>query len=83
MNYYSFDDLGACLAVQPKRKSPPIGEKAKQLAEELLILVNGNSDQAKTIVSEILYYNPNKPVEWYYEEAINRLNKSATNLVRI
>jgi hypothetical protein len=83
MNYSSCKDLGACLAVQPKRKSPPIGKKAKQLAEELLILVNGNSDQAKSIVSEILYYNPNKPIEWYYEEAINRLNKSTADLVRI
>ena len=71
-------DLKNCLTVQPKRIHPPVSIKAQQLAEELLDLLDGNSARAKAIIREIVFYSPNKSIEWYYERAIDKLSKNKT-----
>ncbi|MGL5941804.1 MAG: hypothetical protein ACRC2S_15770 [Waterburya sp.] len=72
LEYTDFQD---CLSVQPRRKSQPTSKIAYELASELLALVNDDSAKAMAIVKQIVYYNPNKSVEWYYEQAISQLNR--------
>ena len=68
-------DLQACLSVQPKRSYPAPKRKTWELASELLSLVNEDSARAIAIIQEIMYYSPNKSVDWYYERAIDKLNR--------
>lgn len=70
-------DLSACLSVQPKRAYPVPNKVTQELASELISLVNDDSAKAMAIIKEIMYYSPNKPVDWYYEQAIYRLNRQS------
>lgn len=69
-------DFQSCLSVQPKHKSLPPSTTAKQLAEELLILVNNDANKAVAIVMELLHYYPHKSIAWCYEQAVSRLSLS-------
>lgn len=66
-------DLQACLSVQPKRSYPAPSSSTKELASELLCMVDDDSTKAMAIIKEIMYYSPNKPIDWYYEQAIAKL----------
>ncbi len=68
-------DLHACLTVQPKRTYPVPSKITQELASELLSMVDGDSAKAMAIIRQIMYYSPNKSVEWYYEQAIFQLNR--------
>ncbi len=68
-------DLKACLLSQPKRTHPIASKATQELASELLLLLNGDSVKAMTIIKQIMYYSPNKPVEWYCEQAVVQLNR--------
>jgi hypothetical protein len=70
-----YTDFQGCLSVQPRRKYPPASKIARDLAAELLALVDDDSAKAMAIVKQIMYYNPNNSVEWYYEQAISQLNR--------
>lgn len=59
-----------CMSVQPRRYYPSPSKLAKELATELLDLVDGDTNKAMATIREIMYYHPNKSVEWYYERAI-------------
>lgn len=75
MSKNNYSDLQACCAVQPRRKYSPTSKAAKNLAEELLILLDYDRIKAEAILRELVLQTPNKSVEWYYEVAIYRLNK--------
>ena len=49
-------DFQACLSIQPKKTRPASSKIAKELATELLELVNDDTDRAIAIVREIMYY---------------------------
>ena len=66
-------DFQACLSSQPRRLRPPSSKVARELATELLELVNEDTNRALAIVMEIMYYNPDRSVEWYYEQAVSQL----------
>lgn len=70
-----YSDLQACCAVQPRRKYPPTSKAAKNLAEELLILLNYDRFKVEAILRELVRQTPNKSIEWYYEVAVYRLTK--------
>lgn len=72
---HDYSDLKSCCSVQPRRKYPPVSKAAKNLAEELLILLNYNQVKAEAILRELVSQSPNKSVEWYYETAVYSLNK--------
>ncbi len=67
------NDFHNYMSVQPRRTCPPVSKFAKELADELLDLVNGDTNKAMAIIREIMFYNPNKSVEWYYERAITQV----------
>lgn len=67
------NDLQNCMSVQPRRNCPPVSKFAKELANELLDLVDDDTNKAMAIIREIMFYNPNKSVEWYYERAITQV----------
>ena len=75
-NLNSFD-FQACLSVQPKKTRPTYSKIARELATELLELVNGDTNKAIAIIREIMYYSPNRSVEWYYEQAVSKLSTKA------
>ena len=66
-------DFQACLSSQPRKTRPPFSTIARELATELLELVNDDTNKALAIVREIMYYSPNRSVEWYYEQAVSQL----------
>ena len=68
-------DFHACLSIQPRKARPTSSKIARELATELLELVNNDTNKALAIVREIMYYSPNKSVEWYYEQAVSQLNR--------
>ena len=68
-------DLQACLSVQPRRSYALPTRKTQELASELLSLVNDDSVRAMAIIQEIMYYSPNRQIDWYYERAIEKLNR--------
>ncbi len=67
-------DLQACLSIQPRNTRPPASKIARELATELLTLVDDDNNKAMAIIREIMYYSPNKSVEWYYEQAVAQLS---------
>lgn len=75
MNSLDSSDFQACLSSQPRKTQPPSSKVARELAKELLELVGDDSKGAIAIIKEIMYYSPNKSVEWYYEQAVNKLNR--------
>ena len=74
-------DLQACLSVQQRSSYPVPNKITQELASELLSLVNDDSAKAMAIIKEIMYYSPNKSVEWYCERAIYRLNRQSSILI--
>ena len=68
-------DLQACLSIQPRRSCAVPARKTQELASELLSLVNNDSVKAVAIIREIMYYSPNRQIDWYYERAIEKLNR--------
>ena len=70
-------DFQACLSSQPKRLLPPSSKAARELATELLELVNDDTNRAMGIIREIMYYSPDRSIEWYYERAVDKLNREA------
>ncbi|MEM7758419.1 MAG: hypothetical protein AAF298_09885 [Cyanobacteria bacterium P01_A01_bin.40] len=68
-------DFNHCLSVQPRNKCPAISQATQELALELLALVNDDSTQAMGIIKQIMYYNPDKSLDWYCEQAIKKLNR--------
>ena len=62
-------DLRAYLSIQPRRYAVP-ARKTQELASELLSLVNDDSARAVAIIREIMYYSPNRQIDWYYERAM-------------
>ena len=68
-------DLRACLSIQPRRSYAVPARKTQELASELLSLVNNDSARAIAIIREIMYYSPNRQIDWYYERAIEKLNR--------
>ncbi|HEY9771337.1 MAG TPA: hypothetical protein V6C71_23070 [Coleofasciculaceae cyanobacterium] len=68
-------DLSACLSIQAKITYPAPSKITQELASELLSMVDADSAKAMAIIRQIMYYSPNKPVEWYYEQAIFQLNR--------
>ena len=69
------DDLNACLFVQPRRTYAIATKAVRELACELLSIVDNDKNKAMAIIREIMYYSPNKSVEWYYEKAIAQLSR--------
>lgn len=67
-------DFQACLVNQPRKSRPSSSRIAQELAIELLELVNDDTNKAIAIIREIMYYSPNKSIEWYYEQAVSKLN---------
>lgn len=70
-------DFHACMSIQPRKIRPPASKAARELATELLDLVDGDRHKAIGIIKEIMYYSPNKSVEWYYERAVSKLREKA------
>lgn len=68
-------DLDYCLSIQPKKSRPAISKATQELTEELLTLVNDDSNQAIAIIKQIMYYNPDRSLDWYCEQAIKKLNQ--------
>jgi hypothetical protein len=68
-------DLQACLLTQPKRTYPLPSKATQELASELLSMLNDDSAKAMAIIKQIMYYSPNKPIEWYCEQALVQLNR--------
>ena len=68
-------DLQACLTVQPRRTYAVPARKTQELASELLSLVNDDRERATAIIREIMYYSPDRQIDWYYERAIQKLNR--------
>ncbi len=75
MTYLADSDLSACLSVQPRRADPATSIITQDLASELRSLVNDDSAKAMAILRELIYYNLDKPLNWYYEKAIDKLSK--------
>ena len=61
--------------VQPKRAYPAFSKTTKELASELLCMVDGDSAKAMAIIAEIMYYSPEKSIDWYCERAIAKLSR--------
>ena len=68
-------DLQACLSIQPRRSHAVPARKTQELASQLLSLVNDDSARAIAIIREIMYYSPNCQIDWYYQRAIEKLNR--------
>ena len=68
-------NLQACLSVQPRRRYSAPSRNTRQLASELLSMVNDDQDRAIAIIQEIMYYNRDRSIDWYYERAIEKLNR--------
>ncbi|MEN9519944.1 MAG: hypothetical protein RLZZ381_2532 [Cyanobacteriota bacterium] len=75
-------DLKDCLLIQPKRTHLIPNKATQELASELLSLLNNDSAKAMAIIKQIMYYNPNKSVEWYCEQAVIQLNRQLQSAVR-
>ena len=71
-----YSDFQACMTIQPRRKRPHTSKKAKNLAEELLQLVNNNQAKAKAILRQLVLEIPNKSTDWYYEMAVYQVTKN-------
>ncbi|NEO29690.1 MAG: hypothetical protein F6K36_04410 [Symploca sp. SIO3C6] len=65
--------LQDCIAQQNKNTFPSPSITAKKLAEELLELVNYDQAKAEVILSEIVFQNSSKSLEWCFEMAIDKL----------
>ena len=76
------NDLKACLSTQSKRTYPVPSKVTKELAEELLSMVNDDSYKAMAIIKKIMFYSPNKSINWYYEQAIFQLNRNFCSSLR-
>jgi hypothetical protein len=72
MNNLDNSDLQNYCSQQNRRSFPPATTKEKQLAAELLDLVNHNPSKAQDILRKIFFDHPNKSIEWYYEQAIKQ-----------
>ena len=68
-------DLQSCCSVQPRRSYSPASKAAKNLAEELLVLLNYDRVKAEAILRELVLLNPERPIEWYYEIAVHNLHQ--------
>lgn len=68
-------DLHNCLSTQPRKSRPATSKATQELAAELLDLVNHDRNKAMGIIKQIMYYSPDKSIEWYCEQAISKLNK--------
>ncbi|MEM7590709.1 MAG: hypothetical protein AAF383_04180 [Cyanobacteria bacterium P01_A01_bin.83] len=68
-------DLDHCLSVQPRKNRPASSKATQELAEELLTLVDNDSNKAMGVIKQIMYYNPDKSLDWYCEQAIKKLNQ--------
>jgi hypothetical protein len=68
-------DLKACLLTQPKRTHPLPSKATQELASELLSMLNDDSAKATAMIRQIMYYSPNKSIEWYCEQALVQLNR--------
>ena len=68
-------DLQACLSVQPKRAYPAFSKTTKELVSELLCMVDNDSAKAMAIIAEIMHYNAERSIDWYYERAIAKLSR--------
>ena len=68
-------DLRTCLSIQPRRSYAVPARKTHELASDLLSLVDDDSAKAVAIIREIMYYSPNRQIDWYYERAIEKLNR--------
>lgn len=70
------NDLRDCLINRPKRTYPVPSTTTQELASELLSMVNEDSSKAMAIIRKIMFYSPNKSINWYYEQAIFQLNQN-------
>ena len=77
MNGLDNSDFHACMSLQPRKSCPQSSKAARELATELLDLVKEDRNKAIGIIKEIMYYSPNKSVEWYYEQAVGKLRGKA------
>ncbi|MEL6439710.1 MAG: hypothetical protein AAFQ80_10700 [Cyanobacteria bacterium J06621_8] len=75
LNDSNFSD---CLSVQPRKSRPATSKVTQELTEELLTLVNDDSDKAMAIIKQIMYYSPDRSLNWYCEQAIGKLNRQLT-----
>ena len=75
-------DFQNCLSAQPRRDNPPTSKATQELASELLILVNDDSNKAMAIIKQIMYYSPNKSIEWYCEQAVAKLNRQLYDIAK-
>ncbi|WP_013321600.1 hypothetical protein [Gloeothece verrucosa] len=71
------EDLNVCLFIQrrPSRKFSLPGKAAREMAEELVILTNGDRAQIQAILSDLVGQYPDKCIDWYIEQAVNQLQK--------
>ncbi|BAZ45344.1 hypothetical protein NIES4102_23650 [Chondrocystis sp. NIES-4102] len=70
-------DLQGCLSIQPRKPYRPVSKIAQELINELLTLVNEDTNKAIAIIKEIMYYSPNQSLEWYCEQAIRQLHRKS------
>ena len=68
-------DLQACLSVQTRRAYPAFSKTTQELASELLCMVDNDPGKAMAIIREIMYYSPERQIDWYYERAIAKLSQ--------
>jgi curved DNA-binding protein CbpA len=76
-------DLQNCLAQQPKQIFAANKKSTKELASELLELLNYNSIKAEELLIEIFSEYPHKSIDWYYEQAIIKVIKNKSPKKRI
>ncbi|MEM9507210.1 MAG: hypothetical protein AAGA16_05910 [Cyanobacteria bacterium P01_E01_bin.35] len=81
MTSFNNSDLNHCLSVQPRTSRSATSKVTQELTEELLALVNDDSNKAMGIIKQIMYYNPDRSLNWYCEQAIKKLNSQLYHTV--
>lgn len=69
----SLPSLQDCIVKQNKKTFASPSRAAKELAEELLELVNYDQAKSENILSEIIFQNPSKSLERCFEIAVEKL----------
>jgi len=69
------DILAEGFAFQKRRTIKPAGKVAKQLAEELLELLDNDKNKAEAILKSLINFHGDNSIEWYLEKAISQVLK--------
>jgi hypothetical protein len=69
------DILSEGFAFQKRKTVKPVGKAAKHLAEELLDLLDNDTNKAEVILRSLVNFNVDHSIEWYLEKAIEKVLK--------